>query len=197
MCNEHLVGYFIDVYQKFLQCSYWHLVRTMQRMNSAQQFCLQKICIKWIDSMIDTAEKAHSKAVIIIPLHSSAQWDWVSNKNIINSLNLYLLCQLNGNCIHQCHLHHHVYTILTDFSWSEFIAAAAAKQSKAALASACKFSPLSLLTPFTYYICANSEPITAAGRLKIKYSWAIFSKVWIWQTKNIIIQKSYIHICWG
>jgi hypothetical protein len=51
-----------------------------------------------------------------------------------------------------------------------------AKQSSSSLCVQI-FSPLSLLTPFTYYICANSEPITAAGRLKIKYSSVIFSKV--------------------
>jgi hypothetical protein len=61
----------------------------------------------------------------------------------------------------------------------------------------CKYSPLSLLIPFTYCVCANSETITAAGRLKIKVLLSNFLKVWIWQTKNIIIQKSYIHIFWG
>lgn len=114
------------------QCTTILLTKNMHQVNRQHDWQLRK---------------AHSKAVIIIPLHSSAQWDWVSNKNIINWLNLYLLCQLNGDCIHQSHLRHHVYTILTDFSWSGFMAAA--KQSSSSLCVQI-YSPLSLLTPFTY-----------------------------------------------
>jgi hypothetical protein len=55
--------------------------------------------------------------------------------------------------------------------------AAAAKQSKGALASVCKYSPLSLLTAFTYYVCENSEPIAAAGRLKNQPLLSNFLKV--------------------
>jgi hypothetical protein len=51
-----------------------------------------------------------------------------------------------------------------------------AKQSSSSLCVQI-FSPLSLLTPFTYYICANSEPITAAGRLKNQVLSSNFLKV--------------------
>jgi hypothetical protein len=59
MCNEWALCLILHLcLSKFLQCSYWHFGQTMQRMNSAQRVCLQKICIKWIDSMIDSWESS-------------------------------------------------------------------------------------------------------------------------------------------
>lgn len=111
---------------------------------------LTKMCIKWIDSMIDTAEKAHSKAVIIIPLHSSAQWDWVSNKNIINSLNLlfimstqwqlYSPVSFTPSCIH------HSYRFF--LKWVHRCCCCQAKQSSSSLCVQIQ----STFVAYTFYI---------------------------------------------
>jgi hypothetical protein len=155
---------------KFLQCSYWHLVRPCKEWTVHNNFAYN-VCIKWIDSMIDSWESS-LKALHNNPIALQCSMG-LSEQQKHNWLNLHLLCQLNGNCIHQCHLQiHHSYRFF--LKWVHDCCKA--KQSKAALASVCKFSPLSLLTPFTYYRCANSEPITAAGRLKINSSWVIFSR---------------------
>lgn len=171
MCNEWALCCCIlhICLSKFLQCSYWHLVRPCKKMNSAQQFCLQNM--HQVNRQHDwQAEKAHSKAFIIIPIALQCSMA-LSEQQKHNWLNLYLLCQLNGNCIHQCHLQiHHSYRFF--LNWVHGCCCCW----KAALASVCKYSSLSLLTAFTYYICANSEPITAAGRLKINHFWVIFSR---------------------